>query len=128
MPLFALLLVVDLSLFSANMLKFFEGGWVPLVIASLLFVAMWTWYQGRQAVGIREKERAVPIDTLLEALEPSKLHRPQGTAVYLTTYSDNGSNTLMQNLRHNGVLHEHVVLLTVAIRTTPSWRRKAGCR
>ncbi|CAN5921374.1 potassium transporter Kup [soil metagenome] len=118
-PLFALLLVVDMSLFSANMLKFTQGGWVPLAIAAVLFTAMWTWYQGRQAVGIREKERAVPIDTLLEALEPGKLYRAQGTAVYLTTYSDNGSNTLMQNLRHNGVLHENVVLLTVSILDEP---------
>jgi KUP system potassium uptake protein len=112
-PLFLLLLVVDGLLFSANMTKFVEGGWVPLAIASLLFIAMWTWYRGRHAVALREHERTVPIDTLLATIEPERLHRTQGTAIYLTTYSDGGSNTLMQNLRHNGVLHEHVVLLTV---------------
>ncbi|WP_421997415.1 potassium transporter Kup [Reyranella sp.] len=112
-PLFLVLLTVDGALFSANLLKFTHGGWVPLVIALALFACMTTWYRGRQAVDRREKERSVPIDRLLETVEPDKVFRPRGTAVYLTTYSDYGSNCLMQNLTHNGVLHEHVVLLTV---------------
>ena len=119
MPLFLLLLVVDGSLFSANMMKFAEGGWVPLAIATVLFIAMWTWYRGRHAVAQREHEQAVPIDTLLATIEPESLNRPQGTAIYLTTFSDSASNSLMQNLRHNGVLHEHVVLLTVHLLDEP---------
>ncbi len=118
-PLFLLLLVVDGALFSANMLKFVEGGWVPLAIATMLFIAMWTWYRGRHAVGLRERERTVPIDTLLATIEPERLHRTQGTAIYLTTFSDGASSSLMQNLRHNGVLHEHVVLLTVHLLDEP---------
>ena len=112
-PLFTLFFTVDTALFTANMAKFVEGGWVPLAIGGLLFIAMWTWYRGRSAVALRIRERAVPIDTLLATLEPHRLHRTPGTAIYLTTFSDGGSTTLMQNLRHNGVLHEHVVLLTV---------------
>jgi KUP system potassium uptake protein len=118
-PLFLLLLVVDGSLFSANMMKFTEGGWVPLVIATVLFIAMWTWYRGRQAVSQREHEQAVPIDTLLATIDPETLSRPQGTAIYLTTFSDSASNSLIQNLRHNGVLHQHVVLLTVHLLDEP---------
>jgi KUP system potassium uptake protein len=118
-PLFLLLLVVDGSLFSANMTKFVEGGWVPLIIATVLFIAMWTWYRGRNAVSQREHEQAVPIDTLLATIEPESLNRPQGTAIYLTTFADAASNSLMQNLRHNGVLHEHVVLLTVHLLEEP---------
>jgi KUP system potassium uptake protein len=118
-PLFILLLLVDASLFSANMAKFVEGGWVPLAIALVLFTGMWTWYRGRHAVAVREKERSVPVDTLLATIEPERLLRTQGTAIYLTTYSDGGSNSLMQNLRHNGVLHEHVVLLTISILEEP---------
>ena len=118
-PLFALLFAVDGSLFSANMLKFTQGGWVPLVIAAVIFAIMWTWYRGRQAVGVRENERAVPLDTLLETLEPNRLYRPEGTAVYFTTMAAAGSNCLMQNLRHNGVLHENVVLLTVQVPDEP---------
>jgi KUP system potassium uptake protein len=118
-PLFLLLLVVDGSLFSANMMKFVEGGWVPLAIATVLFISMWTWYRGRHAVARREHEQAVPIDTLLATIEPNSLNRPQGTAIYLTTFSDTASSSLMQNLRHNGVLHEHVVLLTVHLLDEP---------
>jgi KUP system potassium uptake protein len=118
-PLFLLLLVVDGSLFSANMMKFTKGGWVPLVIATVLFVAMWTWYRGRQAVSQREHEQAVPIDTLLATIDPEMISRPQGTAIYLTTFSDSASNSLIQNLRHNGVLHQHVVLLTVRLLDEP---------
>jgi KUP system potassium uptake protein len=118
-PLFLLLLTVDGALFSANMAKFVQGGWVPLAIAAVLFVGMWTWYRGRHAVDVREKERAMPVDTLLATIEPDRLHRTQGTAIYLTTFSDSASNSLMQNLRHNGVLHEHVVLLTVRLLEEP---------
>jgi KUP system potassium uptake protein len=118
-PLFLLLLVVDGSLFSANMMKFTEGGWVPLVIATVLFIAMWTWYRGRQAVSQREHEQAVPIDTLLATIDPETISRPQGTAIYFTTFSDSASNSLIQNLRHNGVLHQHVVLLTVRLLDEP---------
>ena len=112
------------------MMKFTEGGWVPLVIAAVLFIAMWTWYRGRHAVALREHEQAVPIDTLLATLEPDPLHRPQGTAIYLTTFADSASNSLMQNLRHNGVLHEHVVLLTVQVlgRTVRRRRRRLQVR
>jgi KUP system potassium uptake protein len=118
-PLFLLLLIVDVALFSANMTKFVEGGWVPLAIAFVLFTSMWTWYRGRHAVAQREHERTVPIDTLLATLDTERLHRTQGTAIYLTTYADGASSSLMQNLRHNGVLHEHVVLLTVHLLEEP---------
>ncbi len=118
-PLFLLLLVVDGALFSANMMKFVEGGWCRLPSPPLLFIAMWTWYRGRHAVELRERERTVPIDTLLATIEPERLHRTQGTAIYLTTFSDAASSSLMQNLRHNGVLHEHVVLLTVHLLEEP---------
>jgi KUP system potassium uptake protein len=113
LPVFALLLTVDTALFAANLAKFLQGGWVPLAIGGLLFVAMWTWYRGRRAVARRIRERTLPMDTLLATIEPHRLHRTPGTAIYLTTFSDGGSGTLMQNLRHNGVLHAHVVLLTI---------------
>ncbi len=118
-PLFVLLFAVDGALFGANMLKFTQGGWVPIVIAAAIFTIMWTWHQGRLAIAVRENERAVPLDTLLETLEPNRLYRPAGTAVYFTTLAAAGSSCLMQNLRHNGVLHENVVLLTVQVPDEP---------
>jgi KUP system potassium uptake protein len=118
-PVFCLLLLIDLTLFSANMLKFLEGGWVPLAIAAVIFAAMWTWLKGRLAVAARENEGALPIDSLLGSITPGRVHRPQGTAVYLTAFSGNAPNCLLHNLKHNEVLHEHVVLLTVEVPDDP---------
>jgi KUP system potassium uptake protein len=118
-PVFVGFLLVDATLFSANMLKFLDGGWVPLAIAALIFAAMWTWLQGRLAVAAREKEESLPIETLLDSIGPGRVHRPQGTAVYLTAFSGNAPNCLLHNLKHNEVFHEHVVLLTVEVPDEP---------
>ncbi len=77
-------MVVDATLLSANMVKFVQGGWVPLALAVVIFTAMWTWMQGRNAVAARELEGSLPMETLLSSINPSRVHRPQGTAVYLT--------------------------------------------
>ena len=116
---FGFFVLVDATLVSSNMLKFFHGGWVPLAIAAVIFIAMWTWLQGRLAVAIREKERAVPIDALLNGFDSSSWHRVKGTAVYLTSLSDNAPNCMRRNLVHNEALHENVVLLTVRIEDEP---------
>ncbi|WP_395715044.1 potassium transporter Kup [Reyranella sp.] len=118
-PVFAAFVIVDGTLFAANMLKFTDGGWVPLVLAGAIFAAMWTWLKGRMAVAAREHEHALPIETLLGSIGPGRVHRPQGAAVYLTAFSDNAPNSLLHNLKHNEVLHEHVVLLTVAVPDEP---------
>ena len=75
--------------------------------------------QGRTPWRRASKEGSLPIDTLLASIEPVRVHRPQGTAVYLTTFSGNAPNCLMHNLKHNEVLHEHVVLLTVQVPDEP---------
>ncbi len=110
---FGCFLAVDVTLFSSNMLKFFHGGWVPLAIAAVIFICMWTWLQGRLAVSAREKERSVPIGDLLKGFNTSGWHRATGTAVYFTALSDNASNCMRRNLTHNEALHENVVLLTI---------------
>jgi KUP system potassium uptake protein len=112
-------LAVDATLLSANMVKFAQGGWVPLALALLIFTAMWTWYKGRLAVAARENEGALPMEALLRSINPSRVHRPQGTAVYLTAFSGNAPNCLLHNLKHNEVLHEQVVLLTVEVPDEP---------
>ena len=112
-------LLIDLTLVSANLVKFTLGGWVPLALALLIFTAMWTWMKGRLALAAREKEDALPMDTLLNSINPSRVHRPQGTAVYLTAFSGNAPNCLLHNLKHNEVLHEQVVLLTVQVPDEP---------
>jgi KUP system potassium uptake protein len=109
----------DITLMSANMLKFLEGGWVPLALALAIFTAMWTWMKGRTAVAAREQESSLSMETLLSSINPSRVHRPQGTAVYLTAFSGNAPNCLLHNLKHNEVLHEQVVLLTVEVPDEP---------
>ncbi|HYW88312.1 MAG TPA: KUP/HAK/KT family potassium transporter, partial [Chloroflexota bacterium] len=118
-PVFAVFLLVDITLFSANMLKFIEGGWVPLALAVAIFSAMWTWMKGRVAVAARERDEALPIESLLGSIGPGRVHRPQGTAVYLTAFSGNAPACLLHNLKHNEVLHEHVVLLTIEVPDEP---------
>jgi KUP system potassium uptake protein len=112
-------MIVDGTLLSANMVKFIQGGWVPLALATMIFAAMWTWYQGRMAVAQREQEGSLPMETLLASINPSRVHRPQGTAVYLTAFSGNAPSCLLHNLKHNEVLHEHVVLVTVEVPDEP---------
>jgi KUP system potassium uptake protein len=112
-------MAVDATLMASNMLKFVQGGWVPLALAILIFTAMWTWLRGRRAVAARENENALPMEQLLASITPSRVHRPQGTAVYLTAFSGNAPNCLLHNLKHNEVLHEQVVLLTVQVPDEP---------
>ncbi|MFO1081583.1 MAG: potassium transporter Kup [Reyranellaceae bacterium] len=118
-PVFLLFLTVDTTLFAANMLKFLEGGWVPVLIAAVIFIAMTTWMRGRVAVATREREETLPIETLIESITPGRVHRPQGTAVYMTAFSGNAPGCLLHNLKHNEVLHQHVVLLTIEVPDEP---------
>ena len=119
MVVFGSFMIVDTTLMSANMVKFVQGGWVPLALAAVIFTAMWTWMQGRTAVAAREQEGSLPMETLLQSITPSRVHRPQGTAVYLTAFAGNAPNCLLHNLKHNEVLHEQVVLLTVQVPDEP---------
>src|SRR5437868_15165768 len=80
---------------------------------------MWTWLQGRLAVAAREKEESLPIESLLDSISPGRVHRPQGTAVYLTAFSGNAPACLLHNLKHNEVLHEQVVPLTIEVPVEP---------
>src|SRR3954464_8054258 len=112
-------MVVDATLLSANLVKFAQGGWVPLAFALLIFTTMWTWMKGRIAVAARENEGSLPMEALLRSINPGRVHRPQGTAVYLTAFSGNAPNCLLHNLKHNEVLHEQVVLLTVEVPDEP---------
>jgi KUP system potassium uptake protein len=116
---FGSFMALDLALLSSNMLKFFDGGWVPLAIAAVIFLCMWTWRTGRAAVARHEQAEALPLATLLESINPARVHRPQGTAVYLTATSTNAPRSLMHNLKHNEVLHEHVVLLSIEVPDIP---------
>jgi KUP system potassium uptake protein len=109
--------VVDLSFVAANLMKVFEGGWVPLVVAALLFCAMSTWRQGRAAL-LRKLERdTLPLKDFIVQMHDKA--RVQGTAVYMTSRVDVVPVPLLHNLKHNKVLHRRIVLLHVVTRNVP---------
>jgi KUP system potassium uptake protein len=112
-PLFALFLLVDLSFFSANLLKIFDGGWFPLAIAGTLYTVMMTWLWGRERLAVQRASGALPLITLLENLKPDSPARVPGTAVYMTARVDNVPAALLHNMKHNKILHERNVLMTV---------------
>ena len=111
--LFGLFLLVDLSFFGANMLKVAEGGWAPLLIGVTAFLIMSTWTTGRQAIMARRSEESLPLDMFLSGLKPDRPVRVSGTALFLTSDVDKVPASLLHNLKHNKVLHERVVLLSI---------------
>ena len=95
------------------MLKLFGGGWFPLVIGIGMFTLMLTWRQGRALMSHRLRDDAIELRTFLEAIFVSPPLRVQGTAVFLSAEPDITPNALMHNLKHNKVLHEHNLFVTV---------------
>jgi KUP system potassium uptake protein len=117
-------LVLDLSFFAANLVKVPHGGWFPLVAAALIYLLMATWKQGRRLRLKRLQEGALPIGDFLRNLQPGSPPRVPGTAVFLTTNPQGTPTTLLHNLKHNKVLHERVVLLTVVTIEVPAVPRE----
>jgi KUP system potassium uptake protein len=118
--LFGFFLSVDLAFFAANLLKIAEGGWFPLVVAALVYIVMTTWRSGRRVLQ-RERERdALPLEAFISTLKPERPARVPGTAVFMTANVAVVPNALLHNLKHNKVLHERVVLMTVQTEDIPS--------
>ena len=112
-------LTIDLTFFGANLLKLFQGGWLPILIGACIFTVMTTWKTGRRVVAERLVARAIPIDHFLEAITAAPPIRVPGTAVFMTAQPRGIPPALAHNLRHNKMLHEHVVLLTVSTAPVP---------
>ena len=115
----AVFLAVDLTFFGANLLKFFQGGWLPLLIGANIFTVMTTWKTGRRIVAERLTARAIPIDHFMSVVEANPPARVPGTAVFMTAQPRGTPPALAHNLRHNKVMHEHVVILTVSTAPVP---------
>jgi KUP system potassium uptake protein len=109
----AFFLFIDLAFFSANAVKIPQGGWLPLVLAVGLFVMMTTWKRGRQALGEFIREATLPIDLFMADLDTQKPPRVRGTAVFMTSNPDGAPPVLLHHFKHNKVLHEQVVLLSI---------------
>jgi KUP system potassium uptake protein len=111
--------VVDLTFFSAALLKTFEGGWFPLALGVSMYLVMLTWRRGREILFGRVSDSSVPLGPFLDSLFREPPRRVPGTSVFLTAQPDTTPHALLHNLNHNKVLHERVVFLTVEVRDVP---------
>jgi len=111
--------VIDLTFFLSNLLKLIAGGWFPLVIGSGMFLLMLTWKQGRTIMRHRVRDDAIELEGFLEAVFVSPPVRVSGTAVFLVAEEGLTPNALMHNLKHNKVLHEHNLFVTVRHHEVP---------
>ncbi|MFZ6772943.1 potassium transporter Kup [Undibacterium sp. SXout7W] len=112
-------LTIDISLFSANALKFFHGGYFPIVLGLIIFTTMLTWKRGRELVFENLKKHAIPLEEFLDSLFVSAPTRVSGTAVFLRGEADGVPHALLHNLSHNKILHERVVFLTLHNKEIP---------
>ncbi|MBQ0934428.1 potassium transporter Kup [Ideonella paludis] len=112
-------LVIDVTFFLSNMLKLFKGGWFPLVLGIGMFLLMLTWKQGRRLMRNRVRDEAIELNGFLEAIFISPPVRVSGTAVFLVAEEGLTPNALMHNLKHNKVLHEYNLFVTVKHHEVP---------
>jgi KUP system potassium uptake protein len=115
----ALFLTIDLAFFGANVLKIPDGGWVPLLIGVVIFMLMLTWKTGRYLVYTRLKTEAMAIEPFVEAVGAHPPPRVPGTALFMTPNPEGVPHAMLHNLKHNKVLHEKVVILTVKFLDIP---------
>ena len=116
--LLTLFFLVDFSYLSANLLKIPAGGWFPLLIGAIAFTFLTTWAKGRQLMINRMNEASLPMEIFIKSAAPSAARVP-GTAVFMTSSASGVPHALLHNLKHNKVLHERVILLTVRIEDVP---------
>jgi KUP system potassium uptake protein len=104
---------------TSNLLKIPDGAWMPLVLGALLVVVMWTWVRGTQILTTKTRKDSLPLNDLIEMLQARPPHRAPGMAIFLTSDPDIAPVALMHNLKHNKVLHEKNVILTVRTSERP---------
>ncbi len=119
-PLVGLFLIFDTMYFGSNLLKFFDGGWFPLAVAALIVLIMTTWKDGRAALYQRLISSLIPIETFLKDVAGHGVHRVSGTAVFMASSSKFIPPSLLHHFKHNQVLHERVLLLTIQVMDFPS--------
>jgi KUP system potassium uptake protein len=112
-------LVVDLAFFAANAVKIVVGGWVPIVLALVFFTLMTTWKAGRELLAGILRQGTLPMELLLDDLKRRGVPRVPGTAVFMTSATDGAPVVLLHHLKHNKVLHDEVILLSVLSAEVP---------
>ena len=113
------LVVVDTTFLSANLLKLFEGAWVPVLFGVTMAVIIWTWRRGSAMLINKTRRTEVPLGDLIRSLEKRPPHIVKGTAIFLTSDPAFTPTALLHNLKHNKVLHEQNVILTIETAQTP---------
>jgi len=119
LPLVVIFMLFDLAYFGANLLKIFDGGWITLAVAFAIMTTMTTWRKGREELKRKLFANRVPLDVFLSDLERQALSRVRGTAVFMTLSLEGAPSTLLHHVKHNHMLHEHVVLLTLQSADVP---------
>lgn len=114
-----LFLAIELPFATANGLKVWQGGWFPLVVGTAIFALMTTWQKGRALLRKRLADSYLPLDLFLGDIESTRIHRVPGTAVFMSGSLTGTPIALLHNLRHNQVLHERVVILTISSEDIP---------
>jgi len=113
------LFLIDFSFLASNSLKIPDGGWFPLLIGVVVFTLLTTWKRGRALLMERLAEDSMPLDIFIESIDASPPPRVPGTAVFLTSTADRVPHALLHNLKHNKVLHERVLFLTIHTQDFP---------
>src|SRR6185312_4211710 len=113
-------MVIDTTLFGSALLKIHDGGWFPLALGALVFTIMMTWRRGRTLALAAQKRAAIPLGAFLESIAANPPHRVPGNSVFMAGEPDAVPSAFLHNLKHNKVLHERVVFLTVVTRAQPT--------
>ncbi len=112
--------IVDTAYFASNLTKIADGGWFPLLVAAVVFIVLTTWSTGRRLMRERLAEGALPLSVFIKSTAGS-LHRVRGTSVFMASSAETIPSALLHNIKHNQVLHERVVILTVQIEEVPHY-------
>jgi KUP system potassium uptake protein len=111
--------LIDLTFFTANLLKLLEGAWAPLLFGILIVMMVVTWTRGARLLSAKTRHLEIPLELLVDNLTKKPPHIVSGTAVFLTSDPDSAPTALLHNLKHNKVLHEHNVVLTIGTADLP---------
>ena len=117
------LLLIEYAFLAANLLKIPEGGWLPLTIAAMIGLAVWTWVRGTKSLAKATRKSEAELDWLARKLDAKPPDRVPGTAVFFTGDPNFAPTSLMHNLKHNRVLHERNIILTIKTEDVPRVQR-----
>ncbi|HEX3953434.1 MAG TPA: potassium transporter Kup [Stellaceae bacterium] len=118
-PVFTFFGLIDMTFFTANLLKIAEGGWFPIVVAGIVFSVMGTWWRGRRMLAEQRANDALPLSQFVETLSPDRLVRVPGTAIFMTRDLTHVPVALLHALKHYKALHQRVVMMQVETEDVP---------